>query len=81
MTGGAFLGWARAQLGGAGEGVALIRQGLAGLAEAGARGWITDQLTRLTEAQALECTSLYRRNVFNLARRSTNTHQEGIYSQ
>jgi predicted ATPase len=49
-----LLGWARAQLGRAGEGVALIRQGLAGLAEAGVRLNITDFLTRLGEAQALD---------------------------
>ena len=49
-----MLGWARAQLGSAGEGVALIRQGLAGLAEAGARLAITDHSTRLAEAQALD---------------------------
>ena len=48
------LGWARAQLGRAGEGVALIRQGLAGLAEAGVRVAITDHLTHLAEAQALD---------------------------
>jgi class 3 adenylate cyclase/tetratricopeptide (TPR) repeat protein len=46
------LGWARAQLGCAGEGVALIGQGLTGLAEAGVRVGITDHLTRLAEAQA-----------------------------
>ena len=49
-----MLGWARAQLGRAGEGVALIRQGLTGLAEAGFRASITDHLTRLAEAQALD---------------------------
>jgi class 3 adenylate cyclase len=48
-----MLGWARAQLGRAGEGVALIRQALAGLAE-GRRLNVTDQLTRLAEAQALD---------------------------
>ena len=48
------LGWARAQLGRAGEGVALIRQGLAGLAEAGSRVAITAMLTLLAEAQALD---------------------------
>jgi tetratricopeptide (TPR) repeat protein len=48
------LGWAQAQLGRAGEGVSLIRLGLAGLAETGARWGITDQLTRLAEAQALD---------------------------
>jgi len=48
------LGWARAQLGGTAEGVALIRRGLTGMAEAGAKLWITDLLTRLAEAQALD---------------------------
>jgi predicted ATPase len=49
-----LLGWARAQLGHAGEGVALIRQGLAGLAETGSRLGVTAFLTRLAEAQALD---------------------------
>jgi predicted ATPase/class 3 adenylate cyclase len=49
-----LLGWARAQLGRAGEGVALIRQGLAGLAEDGSRLGITHYLTSLAEAQALD---------------------------
>jgi class 3 adenylate cyclase/tetratricopeptide (TPR) repeat protein len=48
------LGWARAQLGRAGEGVTLIRQGLAGQAEAGTRVTITTYLTFLAEAQALD---------------------------
>jgi class 3 adenylate cyclase/tetratricopeptide (TPR) repeat protein len=48
------LGWARAQLGRAGEGVALIGRGLSGLAEAGVRVGITDHLTHLAEAQALD---------------------------
>jgi class 3 adenylate cyclase/tetratricopeptide (TPR) repeat protein len=48
------LGWARAQLGRAGEGVTLIRQGLAGQAEAGSRSMITTHLTYLGEAQALD---------------------------
>jgi predicted ATPase len=48
------LGLARAQLGRSGEGVALIRQGLAGLAEAGFRLGITANLTFLAEAQALD---------------------------
>jgi class 3 adenylate cyclase/tetratricopeptide (TPR) repeat protein len=48
------LGWARAQLDRADEGVALIRQGLADLAEAGVRMNITDHLTCLGEAQALD---------------------------
>ena len=49
-----MLGWARAQLGRAGEGATLIRQGIAGLAEIGSRAFITDHLTRLAEAQALD---------------------------
>ena len=49
-----LLGWARAQLGHAGEGVALIRRGLAGLAETGARLGITHFLSCLAEAQALD---------------------------
>ena len=49
-----LLGWARAQLGRADEGVALIRQGLAGLIESGSRWFITDCLTRLAEALALD---------------------------
>ncbi len=48
------LGWARAQLGRAGEGATLIRHGIAGLAEIGSRQFITDHLTRLAEAQALD---------------------------
>ena len=48
------LGWARAQLGRAGEGATLIRQGIAGLAEIGSRAFITDHLTRLAEAQVLD---------------------------
>ena len=48
------FGWARAQRGCASEGVALIRQGIASLVEAGARILITDILTRLAEAQALD---------------------------
>jgi tetratricopeptide (TPR) repeat protein len=47
-------GWARAQLGGAREGIALIRRGLAGLAEAGAGVANGRYLTALTEAQALD---------------------------
>ena len=50
-----MLGWARAQLGRAGEGVALIRQGLAGSGRGRKSGSaITDHLTRLAEAQALD---------------------------
>src|SRR5215472_17730865 len=37
-----------------GEGVALIRQGLAGMAETGVRAAVTDMLSRLAEAQALD---------------------------
>jgi class 3 adenylate cyclase/tetratricopeptide (TPR) repeat protein len=48
------IGWARAQLGGAGEGVSLIRRALAGLAERDARVGNTDVLIRLAEAQALD---------------------------
>jgi tetratricopeptide (TPR) repeat protein len=48
-----FMGSVRAQLGGAEEGTALIRQGMAGLSEAGVRVTITDVLTRLAEAQCL----------------------------
>ena len=48
------LGWARAQLGRADEGATLIRQGIAGMAETGSRVDITDHLTRLAEAQALD---------------------------
>jgi class 3 adenylate cyclase/tetratricopeptide (TPR) repeat protein len=49
-----MLGWSQAQLDRAGEGVALIRQGLDGLAEAGARTAITAYLTWLAEAQVLD---------------------------
>ncbi len=49
-----ILGWARAQLGNPEEGVALIRQGMAGLAGTGARADITNALTILAEAQALD---------------------------
>jgi tetratricopeptide (TPR) repeat protein len=48
------MGWARAQLGRASEGVSLIRQALAGMVAARARVGITDVFTRLAEAQALE---------------------------
>jgi tetratricopeptide (TPR) repeat protein len=48
------LGWARAQLGSAGEGVSLIHQGLAELAEAGTKIAITQQLKGLAEVQALD---------------------------
>jgi predicted ATPase len=49
-----YLGWARAHLGHAGEGVALIRQGLAGLSEIGTRIAITLYLICLAEGQALD---------------------------
>jgi tetratricopeptide (TPR) repeat protein len=48
------LGWARARLGRTGEGITLIQQGLAGMAETGIRVAITDSLTRLAEAHALD---------------------------
>jgi tetratricopeptide (TPR) repeat protein len=48
------IGWARAQLGCTSEGISLIRQALAGLAERGARVGNTDVLPRLAEAQALD---------------------------
>ena len=51
---GILMGWARAQLGSPREGISMIRQGLADLAESGSRLGITDQLTRLAEAQALD---------------------------
>jgi class 3 adenylate cyclase/tetratricopeptide (TPR) repeat protein len=49
-----ILGLAQAQLGRAGEGVALIRQSMANLAEAGSRVNIAAKLTHLAEAQALD---------------------------
>jgi class 3 adenylate cyclase len=49
-----LMGWARAQLGSPREGIWMIRQGLADLAEAGSKLGITDQLTRLAEAEALD---------------------------
>jgi predicted ATPase len=48
------LGWTLAQLGRAGEGIALIRQGLAGMAEARASAAITDILTWRAEAEVLD---------------------------
>jgi len=51
---GILMGWARAQLGNPVEGISLIRQGLADLAELGSRMGLTDQLTRLAEAQAVD---------------------------
>ena len=49
-----MVGWARAQLGSAREGVALIHEGLSGYRDSGAGLAITDHLTRLAEAQALD---------------------------
>src|SRR6202011_4290098 len=49
-----LTGWARAQLGSTGEGAALIRQGLTGMTDSGAGLGITDHLTWLAEAQALD---------------------------
>src|ERR1019366_5947471 len=51
-----LLGWARAQLGNPDEGLALIRQGLAGLAETGFTVTLTNHLMHLAEAQALDST-------------------------
>ena len=48
------LGWARAQLGRRGEGVALIRQGLTDMARNGTHLSVTRYLTYLAEAQVLE---------------------------
>ncbi len=48
------LGRARAQLGRTGEGVALVRQGLAGFADTGNRLSLQDHLKWLAEAQALD---------------------------
>jgi predicted ATPase len=53
---GILVGWARAQLGSPAAGISLIRTGLAALAGLGSRLGITDQLTRLAEAQALDGT-------------------------
>jgi tetratricopeptide (TPR) repeat protein len=51
---GPALGRAWAHLGRSGEAVALIRQGLAGLTEVGSRLGITNHLTWLAEAEALD---------------------------
>jgi class 3 adenylate cyclase len=48
------LGWAKAHLGSASEGVTLIRQGLAGYSEVGGKMEITGFLMHLAEAQALD---------------------------
>jgi class 3 adenylate cyclase len=50
----AELGLARAELGHTAEGVSLLREGLAGATERGARYTITVMLTYLAEAQALD---------------------------
>jgi tetratricopeptide (TPR) repeat protein len=49
-----IMGWSRAQLGSTGGGVALIREGLAGMAEIGARVAMSVFLKCLAEAQALD---------------------------
>jgi class 3 adenylate cyclase/tetratricopeptide (TPR) repeat protein len=49
-----IAGWARAQLGGAREGISLIGRGLASLAEAGAGVSNNSYLAALAEAQALD---------------------------
>jgi class 3 adenylate cyclase/tetratricopeptide (TPR) repeat protein len=48
------LGWARAHLGSTSDGVSMIRKALLGQIAVGARIGITDVLTRLAEAQALD---------------------------
>jgi class 3 adenylate cyclase/tetratricopeptide (TPR) repeat protein len=47
-----YMGWALAEVSKAGEGISLIRQGLAGMAEVGARVSITGFLACLAEAQS-----------------------------
>ncbi len=49
-----ILGWARAQLGKPDEGAALIRENMAVQVEAGVRNDLTNSLTLLAEAQALD---------------------------
>jgi tetratricopeptide (TPR) repeat protein len=49
-----ILGWARAHLGQAGEGAELIRQSMATQAETGVRNDLTNSLTLLAEARALD---------------------------
>jgi predicted ATPase len=49
-----MTGWARAKRGNTREGVAQIRQGLAGIGRIGARLGLTTVLTLLAEAQALD---------------------------
>jgi hypothetical protein len=48
------MGWALAGLGKTGEGISLIRQGMAGMADVGARVSITAFLSCLAEAQSLD---------------------------
>src|SRR5215472_4828389 len=48
------MGWALAELGKTAEGVSLIRQGMAGMADVGARVGVTGFLSCLAEAQFLE---------------------------
>jgi tetratricopeptide (TPR) repeat protein len=48
-----IIGWTRARLGNVGEAISLIRQGIAGVADAGGRVGISDLLTQLAESQAL----------------------------
>jgi class 3 adenylate cyclase/tetratricopeptide (TPR) repeat protein len=48
------MGWALAELGKTGEGISLIRQGLVGMADVGARVSITGLLSCLAEAQSLD---------------------------
>jgi tetratricopeptide (TPR) repeat protein len=50
----AILGWAKAHLGSASEGLSLIRQGLAGYSELGGKAEIAGFLASLAEAQALD---------------------------
>ena len=48
-----IIGWARARPGQAGEAVSLIRDGIAGVTNAGGRVGLSDLLTLLAETQAL----------------------------
>jgi hypothetical protein len=56
------VGYARAQLGRATEGVALIRQGIAGLLELGNRSHLAGQTAFLAAAQAISARGLKRSN-------------------
>jgi hypothetical protein len=56
------VGYARAQLGRATEGVALIRQGIAGLRELGNRSNLAGQTAFLAAAQAISARGLKRSN-------------------